>query len=114
MQATYANTAFLGRVNPMDYSTITFEHYVGILTRLKADGLLLDPDLHYTNLIGTKAILFDLRDSMLGISGIRYHRLEDMKDLADTEIDRILPPNGSPRYLQVQCIPKCIYNTTSD
>jgi len=89
---------FLGRVDPMDYSTISYEHYLGILGGLRAEGLLLDPNLSLMELIDKKSILVDLRDSILGISGILYHRLVDMKDHSDVEFDRILPPNGPPRY----------------
>jgi len=87
--------------SPGRRSTVSFEHYLGILRDLRADGLLLDPDMHLMELIGTKSILFDLRDSALGISGILYHKLADMKDRPDAEFDRALPPNGSPRYLHL-------------
>lgn len=101
LKATYANTAFLGRVNPMDYPSISLDHYLGILNGLKKDGLLLGPDPQHMNLLGAKSILYDLRNSSMGVAGVLWHKLEDMKDRADKEIDIILPPNGPPRVLKM-------------
>jgi hypothetical protein len=101
LKTTYANTAFLGRVNPMDYPSISLDHYLGILNGLKADGLLLGPDPEHMSLLGAKSILYDLRESSMGSEGVLWHKLDDMKDRGSTEIDRILPPNGPPRVLKM-------------
>lgn len=101
LKATYANTAFLGRVNPMDYPSISLDHYLGILSSLKADGLLLGPDPEHMSLLGAKSILYDLRDSSMGVHGVLWHKLDDMKDKGDVEIDRILPPGGPARVLKM-------------
>jgi len=97
LQAKYDNTAFLGRVNPMDYPSISLNHYLGILNGLKKEGLLLGPDPQHMDLLGAKSILFDLRDSSMGVPGVLWHKLQDMKDNPAKEIDIILPPNGPPR-----------------
>lgn len=101
LKTTYPNTAFLGRVNPMDYPCISLDHYLGILNDLKKDGLLLGPDPQHMNLLGAKSILFDLRDSSMGVHGVLWHKLEDMKDHAESEFDKILPAGGPPRVLKM-------------
>jgi hypothetical protein len=101
LKSKYANTAFLGRVNPMDYPSISLDHYLGILNGLKADGLLLGPDPQHMELLGAKSILYDLRDSSMGVPGVLWHKLEDMKNHPQKEIDIILPPNGPPRVLKM-------------
>lgn len=82
----------------MDYPSISLDHYLGILNDLKADGLLLGPDPQHMNLLGAKSILYDLRESCMGCKGVLWHKLDDMKNSASKEIDRILPPNGPSRY----------------
>ena len=99
LQATYANTAFLGRVNPMDYPSISLNHYLGILNGLKKEGLLLGPDPQHMDLLGAKSILYDLRESSMGTHGVLWHKLDDMKNNSAKEIDVIIPPNGPPRLI---------------
>jgi len=101
LKATYANTAFLGRVNPMDYPSISLNHYLGILNGLKKEGLLLGPDPQHMDLLGAKSILYDLRESSMGVPNVLWHKLDDMKNNAAKEIDVILPPNGPPRVLKM-------------
>lgn len=101
LKAKYPKTAFLGRVNPMDYPSISLDHYLGILNGLKKDGLLFGPDPQHMDLLGAKSILYDLRDSSMGCQGVLWHKLDDMKSNAAKEIDIILPPGGPARVLKM-------------
>jgi hypothetical protein len=101
LKAANPNTAFLGRVNPMDYPSISLDHYLGILNGLKKDGLLLGPDPHHMDVLGAKSILYDLRASSMGCEGVLWHKLDDMKNKAEAEFDRILPKGGPCRVLKM-------------
>jgi len=100
LQAQYPDTAFLGRVNPMDYSTITLNEYVQILKDLKKAGLLLGPEAEHMDRLGSKMILYELKDSSMGIDGTILHNFEDLKK-NEGEIDRIIPKGGPPRVLKM-------------
>jgi len=100
LQAKYPDTAFLGRVNPMDYPTISLNEYVQILKDLKKVGLLLGPQADHMDRLGSKMILFELKDSSMGIDGTLLHPFEDLKK-NEGEIDRIIPKDGPPRVLKM-------------
>lgn len=95
------STAFLGRVNPMSYETITIDEYIGILNELTKKGKLFGPIPDHMDRLGSKKLLFDLRDSVMGLEGIIFHTLEDMTKADSTEIDRILPADGGSRVLKM-------------
>lgn len=96
----FPDTAFLGRVNPMDYSTISLNEYVKILQDLKKEGLLLGPEAEHMDRLGSKMILYELRDTGMGVNGVLLHHYEDLKK-NQGEIDRILPSGGPPRVLKM-------------
>lgn len=97
----YPNTAFLGRVNPMDYAgVLSLNEYVAILNGLNKAGVLLGPIPEHMDRLGSKMILYELGNSSMGIDGVLLHKFEDMK--ANTgEIDRIIPKGGPPRVLKM-------------
>jgi len=101
LKAAHPNTGFLGRVNPMDYPSITMQDYFGILNGLKNDGLLLGPDPQHMDVLGAKSILYDLRESSMGVDGVLWHKLDDMKNKAEAEFERILPKGGPARVLKM-------------
>lgn len=96
----YPKTAFLGRVNPMDYKEISMNQYVALLEGLNKKGLLLGPIPEHMDRLGSKFILYELRDTTMGCEGILLHKMEDMK-ANKGEIDKILPANGPPRVLKM-------------
>ena len=96
----YPNTAFLGRVNPMDYPEITLEEYINMLNGLKNAGVLLGPDAQHMDRLGSKMILYELKDTAMGIEGVLLHNYEVMSK-NDGEIDKILPKDGLPRVLKM-------------
>ena len=80
---------------------MTMTHYFQILNDLKKDGLLFGPDPQHMDLLGAKSILYDLRESSMGVPDVLWHKLDDMKNHPDKEFDRILPANGPPRYRSI-------------
>lgn len=100
LKEKYPDTAFLGRVNPMDYPTISLDQYVNMLKELKKDGLLLGPEAEHMDRLGSKMILFELKDTGMGVHGTLLHKFEDLKK-NDGEIDRIIPAGGPPRVLKM-------------
>jgi hypothetical protein len=50
--------------------------------------------------LGSKMILYELRDSTMGVAGVKLHALKDMK-ANQGELDKILPKNGPPRVLKM-------------
>lgn len=93
-------TAFLGRVNPMDYPEIRLEEYVTMLNGLKDAGVLLGPDAEHMDRLGSKMILYELRDTAMGIDGVLLHRFADLQR-NDGEIDSIIPVGSPPRVLKM-------------
>ena len=100
LKAKYPDTAFLGRVNPMDYPTISLNEYVKMLKDFKKDGLLLGPDAEHMDRLGSKMILYELKDSGMGVTDTLLHAFDDLKK-NQGEIDRIIPKNGPPRVLKM-------------
>jgi hypothetical protein len=100
LHAAYPDTAFLGRVNPMDYTTISLNEYIAMLKGFKKLGLLLGPDAEHMDRLGSKMILYELKDSSMGIHGTLLHNIEDLKK-NDGEIDRIIPKGGPPTVLKM-------------
>src|SRR6218665_2433314 len=100
LKERFSDTAFLGRVNPMDYSTLSLDEYVKILKDLKKDGLLLGPEADHMDRLGSKMILYELRDTGMGVDGVLLHHFDDLKK-NQGEIDRILPAGGPPRVLKM-------------
>ena len=100
LKAKYPDTAFLGRVNPMDYPTISLNEYVKMLKDFKKDGLLLGPDAEHMDRLGSKMILYELKDSGMGVSNTLLHAYDDLKK-NQGEIDRIIPKDGPPRVLKM-------------
>jgi hypothetical protein len=96
----YPKTAFLGRVNPMDYKEISMNQYVALLEGLNKKGLLLGPIPEHMDRLGSKFILYELRDTTMGCEGILLHKMEDMK-ANKGEMDKILPANSPPRVLKM-------------
>lgn len=96
----YPNTAFLGRVNPMDYAEISMNQYVELLDKLNKKGLLLGPIPEHMDRLGSKFILYELKDTTMGCEGILLHKLDDMK-ANKGEMERILPSGSPPRVLKM-------------
>ena len=96
----YPETAFLGRVNPMDYDDLKMSEYIKLLEDLQHAGVLLGPEPSGLNRLGSKMILYELRDTAMGTNDILLHKYEDMKNKS-SEIDVILPPNGPSRVLKM-------------
>lgn len=96
----YPETAFLGRVNPMDYAEIKLEEYVTMLNSLKERGVLLGPDAEHMDRLGSKMILYELRDTAMGIDGVLLHQFANLEK-NDGEIDVIIPPGSPPRVLKM-------------
>ncbi|ESO07745.1 hypothetical protein HELRODRAFT_170293 [Helobdella robusta] len=96
----HPKTAFLGRVNPMDYEEISLDEYLKVLHGLKKAGVLLGPDAEHMDRLGSKMILYELKDTSMGVDGVLLHHYECMKK-NDGEIDRIIPVNGPPRVLKM-------------
>lgn len=96
----YPDTAFLGRVNPMDYEEIRLSEYIKMLEELQQAGVLLGPDPDLMNRLGSKMIVYELRDTAMGTNDILLHKYEDMKN-SSAEIDVILPPKGPSRVLKM-------------
>ncbi|ESN93338.1 hypothetical protein HELRODRAFT_186118 [Helobdella robusta] len=100
LKAKYPDTAFLGRVNPMDYPSISLNHYVQILNDFKKEGILLGPEADHMDRLGSKMILYELKDTGMGVKGTILHSYDAMKK-NDGEIDRIIPKGGPPRVLKM-------------
>lgn len=100
LKAKYPDTAFLGRVNPMDYPSLSLNDYVKMLNELKKDGLLLGPDAEHMDRLGSKYILYELKDTGMGVHGTVLHTYDDLKK-NQGEIDKILPKGGPPRVLKM-------------
>lgn len=98
--AKYPNTAFLGRVNPMDYEEIAMDDYLKLLRGLKDAGVLLGPEADHMDRLGSKMILYELRDTSMGVEGVLLHGFEEMSK-NDGEIDRIIPVGGPARVLKM-------------
>jgi len=98
----YPDTAFLGRVNPMDYpGVISLNEYIdGVLTGLNKKGVLLGPIPEHMDRLGSKMILYELRDTTMGVEGVKLHALADMIK-NDGEMEQILPKGGPPRVLKM-------------
>lgn len=101
LAAKYPDTGFLGRVNPMDYACLTLNQYVAMLEGLEKKGLLLGPMASLMDRLGSKMILFELRDTSMGVEGVLLHRYADMGDASKNEIERILPAGGPPRVIKM-------------
>ena len=100
LAAKFAKTAFLGRVNPMDYPVLSLNEYITMLEGLNTRGLLLGPIPEHMDRLGSKMILYELKDSGMGVSDVSLHLLADMKANVG-EIDRIIAPGGPPRVLKM-------------
>jgi hypothetical protein len=98
--AKYPKTAFLGRVNPMDYPEITLAEYVSMLNGLKKSGVLLGPDAEHMDRLGSKMILYELRQTGMGVDGVLLHHYDDMVK-NDGAIDAIIPVGSQPRVLKM-------------
>ena len=98
--AKYPNTAFLGRVNPMDYEGISMDDYLRLLRGLKNAGVLLGPEADHMDRLGSKMILYELKDTSMGVEGVLLHGFEAMSK-NDGEIDKIIPVGGPPRVLKM-------------
>ena len=93
LKAKYPDTAFLGRVNPMDYPSLSLNDYVKMLNELKKDGLLLGPDAEHMDRLGSKYILYELKDTGMGVHGTVLHTYDDLKK-NQGEIDKSSPREG--------------------
>ena len=93
-------TAFIGRVNPMDYDEISMSEYMILLKELKEIGVLFGPEADLVDLLGSKLIVYGLSDTALGIEGVRLHHYEAMQE-NDGEIDEMLARAGPPRVLKM-------------
>lgn len=100
MKAKYPDTAFLGRVNPMDYPSISLNHYVQMLNDLKKEGLLLGPEADHMDRLGSKMILYELKDTGMGMPATVLHPFDDLKKNTG-EIDRIIPKGGPATVLKM-------------
>jgi hypothetical protein len=98
--AKYPQTAFLGRVNPMDYPEITLSQYVAMLNGLKKAGVLLGPDADHMDRLGSKMILYELRTTAMGVDGVLLHSYDDLVK-NDGAIDAIIPVGSEPRVLKM-------------
>ena len=100
--SAHAQTAFLGRVNPMDYDGIlSLDEYVTLLGNLNKRGCLLGPLPEHMDRLGSKMILYELAGSSMGVGDVRLHRYDDMKNAASGEVGKILPKDGPPRVLKM-------------
>jgi len=100
--AANPNTGFLGRVNPMDYpGVLLIDEYVKILDGLNKKGVLLGPTPEHMDRLGSKMILYELKDSTMGVPGVALHKFDDMKKNPSKEIDNIIPRGGPPRVLKM-------------
>ncbi|KAK2140916.1 hypothetical protein LSH36_1205g00102 [Paralvinella palmiformis] len=101
LSSRFPSTAFLGRVNPMDYpGVLTLNEYVDILNGLDKKGLLLGPIPEHMDRLGSKMILYELRDSTMGVEGVKLHSYQNMKKNSG-EIDQIIPKGGPSRVLKM-------------
>lgn len=100
LMGRYPDAAFLGRVNPMDYEELRLSEYFKLLNDLKTAGRLLGPDPQHMDMLGSKMIVYRLRDTTLGVEGVLFHPIKAMAD-NPAEIDAILPPTGPPRVLKM-------------
>lgn len=98
--ARYPDTAFLGRVNPMDYPELSLDEYVKMLDGLKEAGCLLGPDVEHMKVLGSKMILYQLRGTTLGIDGIRLHEYTELEK-NDGAINKIIGQDEAPRVLKM-------------
>ena len=71
-----------------------------MLKDLKKDGLLLGPEADHMDRLGSKMILYELKDTGMGVPGTLLHPFEDLKK-NEGEIDRIIPSGGPPRVLKM-------------
>lgn len=96
------DTGFLGRVIPMDYPEISWKQYVELLTGLKDAGCLIGPDVDHMDLLGSKMILYRLKNTALGMGdGIKLHEYKDL-EMRESEIDEIISPgSGQSRVLKM-------------
>ena len=102
LTTSYPDTAFLGRVNPMDYpGVLTLDEYVKLLNDLNAKGCLLGPLPEHMDRLGSKMILYELAGSSMGATGVFLHKFADMTTPGGKEIDRVLPRDGPPRVLKM-------------
>ena len=102
LTATYPQTAFLGRVNPMDYDGIlSLDEYVSLLDGLNKAGCLFGPLPEHMDRLGSKMILYELAGSSMGVADVALHKYDDMKNPASGSIDRILPRDSAPRVLKM-------------
>jgi len=62
--------------------------------------VLLGPDAEHMDRLGSKMILYELRDTAMGIDGVVLHDYAQLKK-NDGEIDLILPGGGPPRVLKM-------------
>ncbi|KAK2158228.1 hypothetical protein LSH36_174g03024 [Paralvinella palmiformis] len=101
LASRYPDTAFLGRVNPMDYpGVISLNEYIAILRGLDRKGVLLEPIPEYIDRLDSKMILYELRDTTMGSEGILLHLYDNMKRNVG-EVNKILPKGGPPRVLKM-------------
>jgi hypothetical protein len=99
--AKYPKTAFLGRVNPMDYPEVTLTEYVTMLNGLKKAGVLLGPDAEHMDRLGSKMILYELRDTSMGVEGVLLHNYDQMVKNDPAVLDAIIPVGSAPRVLKM-------------
>ncbi|KAI0215490.1 hypothetical protein LSAT2_032464 [Lamellibrachia satsuma] len=98
--AKYPDTAFLGRVNPMDYPVLSLDEYVAMLDGLNKKGCLLGPLPEHMDRLGSKMILYELKDSAMGDREVRLHMLADLR-INKGELEKIIPKGGEPRVLKM-------------
>ena len=60
----------------------------------------MGPNPDHMDRLGSKMILYELKDSSMGVNGVFLHKLADMKK-NDTAIDEIIPKDGPPRVLKM-------------
>ena len=98
--AKYPDTAFLGRVNPMDYPVLSLNEYVAMLDGLNKKSCLLGPLPEHMDRLGSKMILYELKDSAMGDREVRLHMLADLR-ANKGELEKIIPKGGEPRVLKM-------------
>ena len=98
--AKYPDTAFLGRVNPMDYPVLSLDEYVTMLEGLNAKGTLLGPLPEHMDRLGSKMMLYELRNLSMGDKEVRLHALADLR-ANKGELEKIIPKGGPPRVLKM-------------